>query len=339
MSKKIILLFVFISLIIMITGCGKLEAMKEMVTGSEEGVDTNESDTETTEITLEDDEDGRDTIVYYKSKENLLVPIKRSISWETGIAQKTLNYMVKSSDNEKEMSSIGLEPLLPEGSEVLGMSIDEESGLCKVNFSKEILNTEDKVEEVVLVNGLVYTLTEFPTISKVQFMIDGEVKETMTYGTDINDPIERRDINLVDSNEGDSKIVVYYKGTTDGEYEYYVPVTETVASQSPDMKIALEELFNGAPESSGLYTDIPAGVELQGVELNDGIVTIDLSESSKEKISSQSTFDSMTKNIALTLEQFNEIEKLEILINGETLKEAKMDISPVESIPTFANEY
>lgn len=337
-SKKIILLFVCISLIIMITGCGKLEAMKEMVTGSEEEVvDMTESETETLEITLE--EDGRDTIVYYKSRENLLVPIKRKISWEEGIAKKTLNYMVNSTENEVDVSAIGLEPLLPEGSEVLGMSIDEDSGLCKVNFSEEILNAEDKIAEVSLINGVVYTLTEFPTISEVQFIIDGEVRETMTYGTDINNPIRRRDINLVDNSEGDSKVIVYYKGTTNGEYEYYVPVTETVAAPSPDMNTALEQLFDGPPEASGLYTDIPTGVELQGVELNDGIATINLSENSKDKIASQATFDSMAKNIALTLEQFSDIEKVEILINGETLKEAKMDISPVEAIPTFANEY
>lgn len=335
--KKIISLFVLMSLLITITGCGKLQAMKEMVTGSEDEVVDMPESTETVEITLE--EDGRDTVIYYKSRENLLVPVKRKIAWEEGIAKKTLNYMTKSEENQSDISSTGLEPIMPVGSQVLGMSIDKDTGLCKVNFSKEILNSENKVDEVNLVNGVVYTLTEFPTISEVQFMVDGKAMETLTYGTDISTPIKRRDINLVDNNEGDSKVVVYYKGTTNGEYEYYVPVTETVATPSPNMYTALEELFKGPPESSGLYTDIPMGVALQGVEVKDGIAFVDLSKDVKEKIVEQSAFDSMVKNIALTLDQFSEIEKVEILIDGKTLKEAKMDVLPSDAIPTFANEY
>ncbi|MBS4538018.1 GerMN domain-containing protein [Clostridium sp. D2Q-11] len=336
--KKIISLLVLITLIITMTGCGKLQAMKEMVTGSEdEIVEMTDESTETVEVTLE--EEGRETVLYYKSRENLLVPIKRNIPWETGIAKKTLGYLTKSEENESDMGSIGLEPIIPVGSQVLGMSIDESTGLCKVNFSEEILNSEDKVDEVSFINGVVYTLTEFPTISEVQFIVDGEILETLTYGTDVSTPIKRRDINLVDNNVGDSKVVVYYKGTTNGEYEYYVPVTETVATPSPNMYTALEELFNGPPESSGLYTDIPMGVALQGVEVKDGVAFIDLSEDTKEKIVDQSAFDSMVKNIALTLDQFSEIERVEILINGKTLEEAKMNVLPAEAIPTFANEY
>lgn len=336
-SKKLISIFLLLIILVSITGCGKMQAMKEMITSEEDQKDTAEKPTDSVEITVEQ-EDARDTVIYYKSDKNLLVPIKRKISWDTGIAKKTLSYMVNNDKNQTDMVKSGLNPVLPTGSEVIGMSVDEETGLAKVNFSKDILNTNDKVEEVSLVNAVVYTLTEFPTINKVQFMIDGGVKETLTYGTDVSEPIERRDINLVDNN-GDSKVVVYYKGTTNGEYEYYVPVTKTVTAPSPDMYTALEELFEGPPESSGLYNDIPMGVELKGVEVKDGVAIVDLSGDTKENIMNQQAFDSMNKNIALTLSQFDEIEKVEMLIDGKTLEEAKMNLSTPESIPTFANEY
>lgn len=335
--KKIISIFLLLTTIFLVTGCTKLQSMKEMITDPDEKEESAKKQTETVEITV-DEGDSRETVIYYKDKKNLLIPISRKISWDTGIAKKTLSYMVNNDENQTDMVKSGLEPVLPTGSEILGMSVDEETGLSKVNFSKEVLNTSDKVDEVSLVNAIVYTLTEFPTIQKVQFMIDGEIKETLTYGTDISEPIERRDINLVDNN-GDSKVVVYYKGTTNGEYEYYVPVTETVATPTPDIYTALEELFEGPPESSGLYTDIPMGVELKGVEVKDGVALIDLSESSKESITNQQAFDSMNKNIALTLDQFDEIEKVEILIGGKTLQEAKMDLSSPTAIPTFANSY
>jgi germination protein M len=105
------------------------------------------------------------------------------------------------------------------------------------------------------------------------------------------------------------------------------------------MYTALEELFEGPPESSGLYTDIPMGVELKGVEFKDGVAIVDLSGDTKESIMNQQAFDSMNKNIALTLSQFDEVEKVEMLIEGKTLEEAKMNLSTPEAIPTFANEY
>jgi len=336
-SKKLISIFLLLTILVSITGCGKMQAMKEMITSEDEQKDAAEKPTDSVEITVEQG-DTRDTVIYYKSDKNLLVPIKRKISWDTGIAKKTLSYMVNNDKNQTDMVKSGLDPVLPTGSQVIGMSVDEETGLAKVNFSKDILNTNDKVDEVSLVNAVVYTLTEFPTINKVQFMIEGGIKETLTYGTDISEPIERRDINLVDNN-GDSKVVVYYKGTTNGEYEYYVPVTKTVTAPAPDMYTALEELFEGPPESSGLYTDIPMGVELKGVEVKDGVAIVDLSGDTKESIMNQQAFDSMNKNIALTLSEFDEVEKVEMLIDGKTLEEAKMNLSTPESIPTFANEY
>ncbi|MGO1713077.1 MAG: GerMN domain-containing protein, partial [Senegalia sp. (in: firmicutes)] len=304
--KKGISVFLLLIMIFLATGCTKLQSMKEMIRDPDDREEMTDKKTETVEIKL-DEKDSRETVIYYKDKRNLLIPVSRNISWDTGIAKKTLSYMVNNDENQTDMVKSGLIPVLPTGSQVLGMSVNEETGVSKVNFSKEILNTSDKTEEVSLVNAIVYTLTEFSTIDKVEFMIEGEVKETLTYGTDISEPIERRDINLVDNN-GDSKVVVYYKGTTNGEYEYYVPVTKTVASSTSDIYTAVEELFEGPPKDSGLYTDIPMGVDLKGIEVKDNVALIDLSEASKNTITNQQAFDSMNKNIALTLDQFEDIE-------------------------------
>lgn len=335
--RKLITLVMVLSLVITLSGCGALDKMKQAVT------DTNEEDIEITEsqdpieITIE--ENTRDTVLYYKNRENLLVPVKRKIPWETGIAKAALRNMVDTEEIRNELSYIGLEPIIPMGTDVIGMSIDEENGICKVNFTSEILNSESEEDEMSLVNGIVYTLTEFPTISEVQLMVEGKIMDNFSYGTEVSNPIKRRDINLVEKGEGNSKVVVYYKSTTNGEYEYYVPVTIPVMAPNTNVYTALEELFNGAPELTGLYTDIPIGVSLQGVEVKDGIAFVDLSEDVKDTVMDQATFDSMQKNIALTLDQFNEIQNVKIMINGKTLEEANLDIESSETIPVFANEY
>ena len=93
------------------------------------------------------------------------------------------------------------------------MAIDEETGICKVDFSKEVLNYETEKDEENLIKGVVYTLTEFPTINEVQFLVEGEVLPTFTHGTDTSNPLKRENINLAGNlNERRSKVVVYYKG-------------------------------------------------------------------------------------------------------------------------------
>ncbi len=47
----------------------------------------------------------------------------------------------------------------------------------------------------------------------------------------------------------------------------------------------------------------------------------------------------MLKTIGLTLSEFEEIEKVELLIDGKSLTELGMDFYLNMTIPAFANEY
>ena len=46
----------------------------------------------------------------------------------------------------------------------------------------------------------------------------------------------------------------------------------------------------------------------------------------------------MLKNIGLTLSEFDEIEKVELLVDGKGLEDLGMDIHTDMVIPAFANE-
>lgn len=284
------------------------------------------------------DDTMRETILYYKDDNGFIVPVMRKIPWETGIAKATLRNMTDDVVLREDIGTIGLLPIIPVGTEVFGMSINE--GLCKVDFSSQILNYESKQDEIALVTGIVYALTEFEAISEVQIMINGENKSSLAYGTDLSKPLARKDINLTAEASGDqTKVVVYYKGTTNGIDEYYVPVTIPTNAPSENIQTALKELFKGPDEYIGLWPDIPATAEFLGVEVNNGIAYVNINESAKESLKDQATFEAMSKSIALTLEQFAEIENIEILLEGITLEEAGIEIITSDTLPVFANEY
>ncbi len=335
--KKVAIFLLLIILCASVCGCGVIQTMKDLVSkDEEEDIEIVRSDNNDFEIAT--DENMRNTVLYYQNEDGYLVPVMRQIPWEEGIAKAALRNMIDSVAVREDIGNTGLMPIIPAGTEIIGMSIND--GICKVDFTNGIMSCQTKQEEENLVKAVVYTLTEFPAISEVIFMVEGEFLQEMTNGTDVSSSFTREDINLLSATEeGQTKMVVYYKSTSNGEYEYYVPVTVPTMAPSANMLTALEKLFDGPPELSGLYSDIPANVKLEGIEVQEGIAYINLSKDAKDMINHQATFDAMTKNIALTLEQFDEIIGIEILVNGETLDQAGIDVYEPEVLPVFANEY
>lgn len=277
---------------------------------------------------VENEEGLRKTVMYFKNSDGFLVPLMRKIPWEEGIARATLKNMIDSPEVREILAPTGLIPVIPAGTEILGISINE-TGLCKVDFSAEALNNQTEKDEENFIKGVVYTLTEFPTINEVQILVEGKAIQSTAFGHDLSKPLARGDINLLGNPEdGRSKVVVYYKGMDTEEFEYFVPVTIPTMAPVANVYSALDLLFEGPPLDSGLYSDIPRGIVLNGVEVKDGTAYVDISYDGQEIGDSMVT--DLLKNIGLTLSQFKEIQNVELLIDGEAINSA---------IPVFANEY
>ena len=287
------------------------------------------SDEEVTVV--EDDEGMRKTVMYFKNSDGFLVPVMRKIPWEEGIARATLMNMIDSAELRENLAPTGLLPVIPAGTEILGISVNNDTGLCKVDFSEAALSSQSEKDEENFIKGVVYTLTEFPTINEVQILVGGKALPSTTYGYDISKPLAREDINLIGNpGDGNSKVVVYYKSMDTEDYEYYVPVTIPTLAPVANVFSALDLLFEGPPTDSGLYSDIPGGIMLHGVEVKDGTAYVDISYDSYSDNIEDGIISDIIKNIGLTLSQFEEIDNVELLIDGEVINSA---------IPVFANEY
>ncbi len=98
----------------------------------------------------------------------------------------------------QKMLDLGLGPLLPAGTTVLGLTIRQ--GVALVDLSKEFLNYNPTHEQVVIY-GLVYTLTEFPSILQVELLVEGK-KPDLPGGMQLSERLSRKDgLNLEFSTE------------------------------------------------------------------------------------------------------------------------------------------
>ncbi|KXG76512.1 GerMN domain-containing protein [Thermotalea metallivorans] len=283
----------------------------------------------------------RDTVLYYKDDKGFLIPVMRKIPWTEGIAKATLASLVDNPANRKDMESIGLIPVIPANTEIRGMDID--NGLCKVDFSSDFLNYATKAEEESLVKAVVYTLTEFVTIDRVQLMIDGKIQKKLPFGTEVGKPITRDNINYVSAVPSKDKVVVYYEGTTNGLETYFVPVTKAVDKKDSlgvNAIDALDALVEGPPEGSGLYTQIPKGTKVISVDMNNAVAYVNFNEEILKIKDSAETAESVIKSIALTLrEQYKDVTAVKILANGKEVELGKVRKEEAVAVPTFANQY
>jgi spore germination protein GerM len=76
---------------------------------------------------------------------------------------------------------------------MLDLSVHD--SLATVNFSPEIVSDfpGGSLMEAYLVEAIVNTLTEFPTIERVQILVDGGIVESIGGHVLILQPLQRRD--------------------------------------------------------------------------------------------------------------------------------------------------
>lgn len=293
----------------------------------------------------EDDQNLRNTVLYYKDDKGFLVPVMRKIPWPEGkgIAKATMRALVDNPANRQDMENIGLVPVLPANTEIIGMSINE--GICKVDFTAEFMNYGSKQDEVAITKAVIYTLTEFPTIDTVQIMIEGKRPGALTYGLDISSPLARKDINYSGTGKTKGKVIVYYQGTVNGMENYFVPVTmdiEVGDQENVTALRALQALIDGPSEDSGLFSTIPSSIQVKNVDVVDGIAYVDFSEEIKE-IKDDMIAQDIVKSIALTLKEYTKndmsIESISIMADGKEIDFGESAKEEPAAIPTFANEY
>lgn len=351
--NKIISLILIICLAVGITGCSTLDMMvglKEENNPDIAGLDDELSDFEIVEdaigegaieepvietVTVNTEESASKMtgiLAYYEDENGFVVPVHTKIPWEEGIAKATLRSMVVGSDTEKRIAQSNLHGVLPEGTEIRGMSIKD--GVCRVDFSKNILNTSSIEQEENMISALTYTLTEFPTINKVELLVEGQALAALPKGYSIDTAFERENINLYGNADG-VNYTVYYKAPDTEVAGHFVPVTFSASKINNPAATVVEKLFNGPPADTVLSNNIPVRVNLRGVEVKGDTAVVNLGVEAVNL--SEEEFVDMNSIVVLCLEQFN-IANVEYNIEGLSFQEAGLNFEDNNVMPVF-NQY
>lgn len=126
---------------------------------------------------------------YSESTESVeIVPVIRRISYESSPLTQTLNTLLYG-PNVSELSR-NLVTMIPDKTKILSIKIN--AGIATINFNEAFLfNSNGREGTEAQLAQIVYTATQFPTVSSVQFLVEGEKKAYMPDGSYIELPLSR----------------------------------------------------------------------------------------------------------------------------------------------------
>lgn len=126
------------------------------------------------------------TLYFANTEGDYLVPEVRTVGEVTGIARATVEELIKGPKAAKEMA-----PTIPAGTRL--RDIDIHDGVATVDFSREFVDNHGggSSGELLTVYSVVDALTQFPTVQKVQFLVEGQKVETLAGHMDLAGPVER----------------------------------------------------------------------------------------------------------------------------------------------------
>ena len=271
------------------------------------------------------------TIVYYQDNYGYLVPVMCTVPMQDGIAKATLNLMVQSVGNDMQAARLGLRTVLPENTTI---DLDISNGLARIDLSREVLDMADAAAETNMIEAIVQTLTEFESVDRVSFLIDGQKRETLTHGTPVAGEFRRGDINLEavepTVNLAASAPVRLYFPADSGAV--IVPVTRMVRAE-PDINTAVLELAKGPSNDDMLESVVPAGCGLIDVKVEDGVAKLNFTGEFVNLVQNSDGGRMALKALVLTCTQFDGIRSVEIYVDGRPYDAGQGELG----IPSFMN--
>ncbi len=247
--------------------------------------------------------------VYFKSDDGFLVPVTKRIPWEEGIASAVLKLMVSDPVNVSEAKEMGLSTVIPAGTSV-SISIADGNALVDLKALSALSSPED---EIAMVKAIVNTLCGFPTINSVTITRDGR-GDALENGTELPVRQPAYELNPEDgelsASTGAVPVTLYYPNRSGS---LFIPVTRYVGGAN--LYTVAAALIEG-PKSSAVLRSFPKDTLLLGATLENGVLTLNLSQDFAETAETEGLFSLCYKAAWLTLSQGNDFSKLRFQVNG-----------------------
>ncbi len=266
------------------------------------------------------------TDLYVINKEGYVVSKPLALPKTESIAKQALEYLVVDGPVSNILPN-GYRATLPPNTEIKGINIV--NGTAQVDFSSEVEHYDRRDEEKI-VQSVTWTLTQFPSIHKVEFKVNGKLIDAMPVGGMrlLKDGESRQvGINIETSDWADitqtKSMTIYYLQPTASGFDV-VPITKRIPnSEKNEVEAVIKELKKGPSKESSLISVLLPSVQLiDSPEITDGVAHLNFNDALFGNKKNQVVPNEIMAPLVLSLTEQSGIDKVSITVNG---KEALLD--------------
>lgn len=223
----------------------------------------------------------------------------------------------------KKESSIpnGFRSIIPSGTEI--KSIEVKDKLLKIDFTKEILEIDESLEEKML-ESIVYSLTSIDDIKGILIYVEGELLTGLPKTKTILPSVLTRSLginktyDIVDTKDI-TKTTVYYIGKNNDDDFYYVPVTKVSNSEKDKVKVIIDELTSGPVYEDNLMSFMNLNAELLDYELKENNMYLTFNNNILNNLEEKSILEEVIYTISLSIADNFDVNEVIFLIGDEEI--------------------
>lgn len=215
----------------------------------------------------------------------------------------------------------GFRPLIPSGTEVLNVSL--ENKILTINFSKELLDINQEYEDK-MIESIIYTLTSIDGIDKVVIQVEGEVLSKLpNSGKNLPTSLDKsyginKSYDLITTQNIDSYTVYYVSEFNDNKY--YVPVTKYVNNEKQDkIKVIIDELSTSPIYETNLMSYLNSNVSLIDYTIEENSIKLNFNDSILSDSTSNKILEEVIYTISLSIEDNYNIQEVSFLVDNEEI--------------------
>ena len=215
----------------------------------------------------------------------------------------------------------GFRSIIPSGTEILDINLEEK--ILTINFSKELLDINEKYEEKML-EALIYSLTSLEGIDKVIIKVEGEVLSKLPHSKKILPTLLdksygiNKSYNLITPSNTESYTIYYVSNFNDNQY--YVPITKYVNKTKQDkIKVIIDELSTSPIYETNLMSYLNSNVNLIDYSLDEQTLSLNFNESILSDNNSDKILEEVIYTISLSVMDNFSVKEVTILVNNEEI--------------------
>ena len=208
----------------------------------------------------------------------------------------------------------GFRSIIPPDVTIKDINLQE--NILTINFSKELLEVNDKDEDK-MIESIIYTLTSIDGIDKVIIKVEGEVLNKLPNSKTNIPTVLDKSYDL--SNLNDILSYTTYYTSTYNDTKYYVPVTKYINSKDSDVvKIIIKELGSSPIYQTNLMSYLNANTVLNDYELDNNKLKLNFNELLLNDLDKKNILEEVIYTISLSMNNvYDNLESVSFLVNNE----------------------